>query len=266
MRRVRVFALLATDALRDALRSRVGIGVLLLGVLLVLGVDRCTGVPADTITWNGRELPASVVGTIFGPLLFLVLSFVLVAAAALIASDALARPVDDGSASLWLARPIGRGTYALSRLTGGLVLMALVAVGVLGLATALLAARYGLDWRVGVAGYVTFVADAFVVSAVAMLLSLHLPRMLTLFGVFLWLQYVAITNGMHVVGALSEGGGRMLEGWGPPLGTALLFAVGPWAGLHLPPEQRAFAAVRLALWGAAALTLLVISFRRRELR
>jgi hypothetical protein len=264
--RLRVFLLLTADALRDALRSRVGVGVLLVAVVLVLGVDRCTGAPSEGITFNGRELPASVVGTIFGPLCFLVVSFVLVAAAALVASDALARPVDDGSASLWLARPVGRATYALSRLTGGLVLVAVIALGVLGIATALLASRYGLDWRVGVAGYVTFVVDAFVVSAVAMLLSLHLPRMLTLFGVFLWLQYVGFTNGMHVVGALSEGGGRMVEGWGPPLGTALLFAVAPWAGLDLPPEQRALVAARLALWAAAAAVLLVLSFRRRDLR
>lgn len=265
MSRVRAFALLTGEALRDALRSRVGLGVLVLAVLLVLGVDRCASAPADTIRFNGRELPAAVVGTVFGPLTFLVLCFVLIGAAGLIASDALARPLEDGSASLWLARPVGRATYALSRLAGGFLLVSVAAIGVLGFATAVLARRYGLDWQVGVVGYLTFVADAFVVSVIAMWLSLHLPRMLTLFGVFLWVQYVAFSNAMHVAGSLSQGSERLLEGGGPPLGTALLFAVGPWAGLELSPEQRAAAAARLALWGAAATALLLFSFRRREL-
>lgn len=266
MSRLRVFALLTGEALRDALRSRIGLGVLILALLLVLGVDRCAGAPSETITFNGRELPASFVGTVFGPLTFLVLSFVLIAAAGMIASDALARPLEDGSASLWLARPVGRTSYALARLAGGLLLVSAVAIGVLGFATAVLARRYGLDWQVAVGGYFTFVADAFVVSAIAMWLSLHLPRMLTLFGVFLWLQYVAFSNTMHVAGTLSQGSGSLLEGWGPPLGTALLFAVGPWAGLELSPQQRALAAARLAIWGAAAVALLLVSFRRRELR
>lgn len=266
MSRKRAFALLSHEALRDAVRSRVGAGVLLLALLLIFGVDHCTGTPPGTLTWNGRELPASVVGKIIGPATFLGLCFVLVASAALLASDALARPIDDGSASLWLARPVGRATYALSRLAGALLLVALVAIAVLGLATALLAQRYGLDWRVGIAGGATFLADACVVSALAMALSLYLPRLLTVFGVFLWLQYVAIADGAQMIGALSQNGGRLLEGWGPPLGTALLLAVAPWAGVHPPADQRALVAVRLALWGTAAVAFLLLSFRRRELR
>jgi len=266
MKRRRVFLLLARESLRDALRSRIGLGVLLLGAVLLLGIGRCTGAPFEGLNINGRELPASVAGSVLGPFVFLTVAFVLVAAAALVASDALARPLDDGSATLWLARPVGRATYALARLAGALVLVAGVALPVLGFATGMLALRFGLSWQVGLVGYATFLVDAIVVAAVAMLLSLHLPRMLALFGVFLWLQYLVFSNGMHVLGAITQGGGRLLEGYGPPLGTALLFAVAPWAGLDPPAADRALAAGRLLVWCAGAIALLVLSFRRRELR
>ena len=267
MSRPRAFRLLAGEALRDALRSRVGLGVLLLALLLAMGADRCAGAGAGRFSWNGRVLAPEAAGAVLGPLLYVTLALALVAAAGLVASDALARPLEEGSAALWLARPVGRSTYALARLCGALLLAVGAAAPVLGFVTALLSTRFGLAWQPGAAGFAVFLADAVVVSAVAMLVSLFVPRLLALFGVFLWLQVVVFTNAMHVLGTIGgEGGARFVEGYGPPLGTALLFAVAPWVGLELDPHDLVAAALRLAVWGAGSLVLLLLAFRQHELR
>jgi len=263
--RLRAFRLLAAEAVRDSLRSRAGLALGVAAVLCLLFVDRCSGVGA-VIQHGGRTLDPAALSQVLGPVLYGLVALFLVAAAGLVACDVLARPIEDGTVSLWLARPVGRVTYALARLAGAVTLSGVAGVVVLAVATALLARRYELDFGPGLVGAAVFLADAVVVSAVAMAASLFLPRLLTLFLVVTWVQLALFTNLAHMVGAMFGGWLGALERWGPPLGTALLFALSPWVGLEADREQALAVFARLGVWAAGAVALVALAFRRLELR
>jgi hypothetical protein len=110
-----------------------------------------------------------------------------------------------------------------------------------------------------------------VVASVAMALSLVLGRLAVLlavvFGTPLQFFANAVSLGVALVhpGLAAPGLLDTLDRWGPPLGTAVFAAVSAWnphldAGAILGP-----ALLRLALWAAAAVALLVAGFRRVEI-
>lgn len=262
---LRTFLRLAAEAVRDSVRSRAGLAVVVSAVLCLLVVDRCSGVDA-MIEHGGRTIDPSAFSRLLGPLLYGLVALFLVAAAGLVACDALARPIEDGTVSLWLARPVSRTTYALARLAGSMTLSGVVGGAVLLVATGLLAARYDLAPGPGLLGAAVFLLDAVVVSGIAMAASLFLPRLLTLFLVVTWVQLVLFANLAHVVGAAFGGWLGALERWGPPLGTAILFALSPWVGLDANDGQAAAVLARLGLWAAGSVALVAAAFRRLELR
>jgi ABC-type transport system involved in multi-copper enzyme maturation permease subunit len=257
--------LLAREALRDAFRERIGLGVIVLAFLLSLLVDRCSGVHAGIVI-NGRMLDAALLARVSGPVLFASISLLLSAGTGLVACDLLARPLEQGVATLWLARPVGRGIYALSRLAGALGLGLAAALLVLGGATALLAARHGLSPLPGLVGLVVHALDAAIVATIAMTLSLLLPRLLAFFAVLAWLQIVALANVFHMLGIGVGGWFGAIDHWGPPIGTALLYAVGPWVGLTPTSPEMLAVGLRLLVWLAGGIALLVWSVRRIEPR
>ncbi len=259
------FRALSIEAGRDIMRRRVGFFALLAAVLALLAVQRCSGLEHATVWWNGEPIEPDALARVLGPLLFGVTALFLLAVVALVASDALAAPLSDGSALLWLARPIGRGTYAVARLAGALGLSAGIGAAVLGVTATLLHLRHDLALEPGLVGVGAFLLSAVVVGGLAMLFSLHLPRVVTLFGLLFWLLVVMGLDLLHLLGARVGGPGDWLEGVGPPIGTALLVAVSPWAGVSLEWRVLVSVALRLVLWATASVLLLVAAFRRLEL-
>ena len=245
MKRLRRFALLSADAVRDGLRNRVGLFALGGALLVGLFADRCTGVSGGTFVLNGRPYDLTDGAKLVGPVLYGLCALLLVWVAGFLACDSLARPLSDGSAPLWLSRPVGRGTYALSRLAGCLGLG-------LGIAPALL-------------GLAVFAADAWVVAALAMTLALVLPRVVALAAITLGMQLVVVANLFHLVADSSGGLLRAIERFGPPLGTALVYALSPWFSEGPAAAEWIDPVFRLLVWGGGASALLVLLFRRQEL-
>jgi len=263
--RARAFRLLAAEAFQDALRSRLGLAVAACALLALFFVDRCTSLEGSFML-NGEAIDPRAPLRAMGPFLFGCVSLFLVAASGLIASDGLARPVADDSIALWLARPVSRTVYALARLSGTLALAIAAGAGALAVAAFLLHARHGFTLAPALFAGLVYVASASIVSALAMTLSLYLPRVVTLFAVVLWIQLIVVANAAHVLGAVFGGWFAALERWGPPLGTALLYAVSGWVSLRLDAQDVVSVMLRLAVWIVLSAALLVLSVRRMELR
>lgn len=260
--RMRSFRLLATEALRDALRSRVALWAGLAGFLGLMLAERCTQ-GGGTLVLTGEPLDPALAARVFGPLLFALLALLGVTVAGLVAADALARPLAEGTVSGWLARPVSRSLYALARLGGVVALSVGAGALVLGGALLFLHQRQGLAPGPGLAGIGVFALDALVVSALAMAASLYLPRVITSFAVLLSVQLVAVVDAAQLLGVGFSGWMGALERHGPPLG--LVHALAPWLALDLDPALVRAPLVRLAAWAAAGVALLLLAFRRIEL-
>ncbi len=259
------FGLLTADALRDGLRNRVGLFAIAGALLVGLFADRCTGFGSGTLVMNGREVDLSDSARLVGPLVYGICTLMLVLIAGFLACDALARPTSERTAALWLSRPVSRGNYALSRLAGALALAVGAGAIVLLVVTALLHLRLGLVPAPAFVGLAIFVADAWVVAAVAMTLGLVLPRVVALATVTLFTQLVVIANGLHSVADTSGGFLGALERFGPPLGTALLYALAPWFASEASFGQWIDVVARLLFWGVGSSAVLVVLFRRLDL-
>jgi ABC-type transport system involved in multi-copper enzyme maturation permease subunit len=264
IRPVRAFHLLAAEAFQDALRSRLGLAVAGCALLALVFVDRCTSLEGS-FTLNGESVDPAMTRAM-GPILFGWISLFLLAASGLVASDGLARPVADGSIALWLARPVSRTVYALARLSGTLALAISAGGGALVAAAFLLHARRGFALEPALFAGLVYAASAAIVSALAMTLSLYVPRVVTLFAVMLWILLVVVANVAHMFGASFSGWFAALEHWGPPLGTALLYAMSGWVSVPLDTHDVALVMLRLAVWIGLSAALLVLSVRRLELR
>jgi ABC-type transport system involved in multi-copper enzyme maturation permease subunit len=262
---VRSFHLLAVEAFQDALRSRLGLAVAGCALLALVVVDRCTSLEGSFVL-NGESLDPGTTRQAFGPILFGWVSLFLLAASGLVASDGLARPVADGSIALWLARPVSRTVYALARLAGTLALAILAGGAALAAGALLLHARHGFTFEPALFAGLVYAASTIVVSALAMALSIYVPRVVTLFAVILWIQLIVVGNAAHLLGASFGGWLAALEHWGPPLGTALFYAMSGWVSLRPDPHEAALVMLRLVVWIGLSAALLVLSVRRLELR
>jgi len=265
VRPIRAFHLLAAEAFQDALRSRLGLAVAGCALLALVFVDRCTSLEGSFVL-NGEAVNPAMTLRAIGPILFGWVSLFLLAASGLVASDGLARPVADGSIALWLARPVSRTVYALARLSGTLALAISAGGGALAAAAFLLHARHGFALEPALFAGLVYAASTAIVCALAMALSLYVPRVVTLFAVMLWIQLIVVGNAAHMLGASFGGWFAALERWGPPLGTALFYAMSGWVSLRLDAHEVALVMLRLAGWIGLSAALLVLSVRRLELR
>ncbi|MCC6641292.1 MAG: hypothetical protein IT386_09045 [Deltaproteobacteria bacterium] len=261
----RKLALLAADAVSDGVRNRVGLFALLFALVVGLFADRCTAFDAGTVMLNGREFDVRDGAPLMGPFVFGSCALLLVLVTGFVACDALARPLSEGTATLWLSRPISRASYALSRLAGALGLGLAAGIAVLLVVTVLLHLRLGLDPKPALAGMAVFAVDAWIVAAVAMTLALHLPRVVALGAIVLALQMVVFTNGLHTVASVSGGLLGAIEHYGPPLGTGLIYALAPWFAEGVSAADWLAVVARLVVWGAGSTALLAILFRRIDL-
>jgi len=198
------FLALTGEALGDAVRRRVAAALAILALLSLAAVDSCTACAAGTFTVNGIPVDGSRIFGWTGIALYALLALWTVAISGALASDHLQQSLDDGTAQLALARPVGRGVFALARLTGALA-VSLGTGGVLLAGTALfLHARYGFGLGPAAAAAAGAALGAIVVSSLAMTASLFLPRLATLAAVFLAVASVGAGVGMAMLRTPSE--------------------------------------------------------------
>lgn len=265
------FALLAVEAARDALRRRFAIAVALALVVGLHGADSCTGAGLHDLTLNERPLDPALVAGFLAPILLALQALFVLVIAGVLASDHLARPLAEGSAVAWLARPVSRAAYAGARLAGALAIAGLAGAALLGGSGALLVMRHGLDPAPALAAGAASALGAAAVASLAMAASLVVGRAAVLLLVLVGVPLQVFSNALVTASALVHpdvaigGLPGALDRLGPPLGTALFAALAPWnphvdAGGALAP-----ALARLALWAAAGTALLVVAFRRAEI-
>jgi ABC-type transport system involved in multi-copper enzyme maturation permease subunit len=260
---MRSFWLLTREALGDAFRRRIVGGVAIAALLSIAMLESCTGcTPSIHVNGEVREL-AELRGA-FGFTTFLVLGLWSIALAGVLASDHLRAALDDGSATLSLARPISRDTFALARLAG--VMGVTVGAGglVLGAAALLLASRSGLPIAPAVVAAGACLLGALTVAALAMAASLALPRVATVLLVLGGIGLVALANG---VAPFAENAGWLgaIDAFGPPLASTLALALAPWLEALRIPGDGVRITARLVAWAIGATLALVFAFRRVEL-
>lgn len=267
---MRAFFVLAVEATRDALRRRFALA---LGVLLVLSlvwVNTCTGMTPD-LAFDGQPLDPALLAGFVGPVLYSIMAVAVLWGAGVLASDHLARPLAEGSAALWLARPVSRAAWGGARVAGALAVALAAGAVLLGGTALLLAQRHGVPLGPAGVAWAATALGALVVAALAAAASLALGRTAVLLGVAIGvpLQFFANALGLGIalVGADASLPGPLavLDRFGPPLGTAVFAATAAWnphvdAGWVLAP---AFG--RLALWAGLAIAVLIGACRRVEI-
>jgi ABC-type transport system involved in multi-copper enzyme maturation permease subunit len=263
------FAVLALEAIRDAVRRRIAVAVAAVSLLSLLFVDACTTCTTAQLHVDGELRQLTDVAGFAGATTFLVLALWCVVLAGVLAADLLAEALDDGTAALCLARPVGRASFALARLVGALAVAGATALLLLGVTAGLLYARGDLPLAPALVGGLAAAAGSIVAAALAMAASLAVPRLVTVLFVFAGVGTVALAN---LVGLLRPAAGASAEGilaaidrFGPPLLTSLALALAPWMArveLSVDPLE---IALRLVLWTAGGVALLILAFRRIEL-
>jgi len=267
----RAFAGLAAEAARDALQRRFVAVVALILLFGLASANSCTGVDAH-LSLQGRELDPALVAGLAAPLLFSLQAFAVLLIAGVLASDHLARPLAEGSAVLWLARPVSRADYAGARLAGVLAIALGAGIALLGGTGAMLFLRHHLAVAPAALAAAATALGAATVAALAMAASLALGRMAVLLVVVFGVPLQVLANAFALAAALVHPGMSFgglfgaLDRFGPPLGTAVFAAVSAW-NPHVAADGVLLPALgRLALWAGGAVVLLALAFRRVEIR
>jgi hypothetical protein len=257
------FRALAGESFRDAVRRRIAGALVVLSLLTLALVESCTSCGTGTVVVNGVELDAARVFGWTGVLLYAVLALWTVALSGALAADHLQQVLEDGTALLPLARPVGRGSFALARLAGALAVSLGSGALLLAGTAAFLRARYALALGPAAAGGACAALGAAIVASLAMTASLHLPRLATVALVFAGVAVVTGANLASLLGVELSPAWAAVDRFGPPLGTGIALAAAEWTGRALPASGGMVAA-RLLLWAVLAPALLVVLFRRRE--
>jgi ABC-type transport system involved in multi-copper enzyme maturation permease subunit len=257
------FGVLVAESFRDAVRRRIAGALVVLSLLSLALVESCTSCGTGTVVVNGAELDAARVFGWTGVLLYAVLALWTVALSGMLASDHLQQTLEDGTALLPLARPVGRASFALARLAGALVVSLGSGALLLAGTAAFLRARYALALGPAATAGVCAALGAAIVASLAMAASLYLPRLATVALVFAGVALVTAVNLAALFGVELSPTWAALDRFGPPLGTGIALAAAEWTGRALPASG-AVTAARLALWAVLGPALLVVLFRRRE--
>jgi len=264
---MRGFLPLALEAVQDAIRRRIVGVIVVVCILSVMVLDSCTACATGEVLVNDEPQSLSELAGFSGLATVASLALWIITLAGVLAADHLRQTLEDGSAMLSLSRPIGRATFAFARLAGVLGITWVTAAVLLGAAGFLLASRGELDATPVLLASALTALGTLVVGSLSMAASLWLPRLPTILSVFTLVGLLALANG---VGLVAEGGATgllgVLDGFGPPLGSALVAALAPWVE---PAEIHAnlpLLSARLALWAAGGTGLLALAFRRVELR
>jgi ABC-type transport system involved in multi-copper enzyme maturation permease subunit len=254
---------LAAESFRDAVRRRVAAALLALSLLSLFAVESCTSCGSGTVMINGAEVDGSRIFGWTGIVLYALLSLWTVAISAALAADHLDQALSDGTAQLVLARPVGRGAFALARLAGALGVSLGAGAVLLGGSAAFLHTRYGLELGPAAAAAGSAALGAVAVASLAMTASLFLPRLATLAGAFVAVALISGVNAASLAGLELSPGWAALDRFAPPLGSGIALAVAEWSGRELAGSP-ALVTARLALWAAFGPALLAFCFRRKE--
>jgi hypothetical protein len=177
----------------------------------------------------------------------------------------------EGSAALWLARPVSRSVFAGARLVGALAVTFLAGALLLGGTSALLSMRHGVELGPAVVASLATALGAVVVAALAAAASLAVGRTAVLLALAAAVPLQFSANAAGLVIALVQPEASLpgllaaLDRYGPPLGTAVFAATAAW-NPHVDASGALAASFgRLALWAGGAVALLLVSFRRVEI-
>lgn len=262
--------MLAVEAAHDAFRRRFALALAILLVLSLAWVNTCTGFGSG-VSFNDQALDPAVVAGFLAPILFSLQALAVLWVAGVLASDHLARPLAEGSAALWLARPVSRDAWAGARLAGALAVALAAGALLLGGTAALLARRHGVALGPAVVGALATALGATVVAALTAALSLVLGRTPVLLAMAVGVPLQFFANAAGLVVALAAPGAPLpglldsLHRFGPPLGTAVFAATAAWNPHVVAEGAVAPAFGRLALWAGGALALLLFTCRRIEI-
>jgi len=261
----RIFRALAGEAIQDAVRRRIVPAIAAVSLLSLVAVDSCTSCGTPSIVQNGVPVELPEIAGWTGMVIFAVLALWAMVLAGVLASDHLAEILADGSASLVLARPVGRAALALARLTGVLVIAFVTAAVLLGGTAALLHARHGVALAGAVWGGLACALGTVVVASLAMTASLFLPRIATVLVVLVGVGVIASVNAIGLFGVELGGIGWGIDRFGPPLGSAVVAALAAWIAPVEIPADPVELTVRIVAWAVAGVSLLVVVFRRRDI-
>ena len=268
---LRGFGVLAIEALRDGLRRRFAFAVALFMIAGLVSAESCTDFSGAEFSLNGHSIPPALMAGLIAPLLLAWQALAVVAIAGIVASDHLARPLAEGSAALWLARPISRHLFASARLAGALGVALGAGVLLLGGSATLVVLRQHLPASPALAACAATALASVAVAALAMAASLAFGRAAVLLLVLIGVPWIALANAATLVAQRVEPGiepGGVLgaiDRFGPPIGTAVFAAVAPWNPHFEGAGELGEALLRLALWAAGGVAFLLLAFRRVEI-
>ena len=260
------FRTLAGEAVLDAVRRRIVAAIAVVSLLSLMLVDTCTTCSGGEVVVNGEVREMANIAGWTGTVTFVVLGLWSIVLAGVLASEHLAQTLADGSATLALARPVGRGTFAFARLAGSLAIAFATGAILLGGTTLFLQARSGLPIGPALVASLYCAAGAFTLATLAMTASLYLPRIATVLLVFVATGAIALANLLAMFRDASEGVMGAIDRFGPPLCTSIVVALSPWIHEVSVPASPLEIALRHAAWVVASTALLWAAFRRVELR
>lgn len=262
---LRVFQILAVEAVADAVRRRIVPVIVVLAVVSLFFIDSCTSC-SPTVIQNGQPVELSQLAGFAGVISIVSLGLWTLVLAGTLASDHLAEPLADGSANLVLSRPVSRGSFALTRLAGTLGLALLTGAVLLGTSGFLFSARQGLAIAPVGGVFLACALGAVTVAALAMTASLWLPRTLTALLVFGTVWGVGMLETAVRLGAEIGGLAGAVARYGPPLAGSMIAALSGWVEQPLPEGEALLLGVRALVWATASVAALVFAFRRIEIR
>jgi hypothetical protein len=262
---MRIFRTLAREAVGDAVRRRIVPAIAVVSLLSLLVVDSCTSCATPTVLQDGVPVELPEIAGWTGMVIFAVLALWAMVLAGVLGADHLQETLSDGSASLVLARPVGRAAFALSRLAGVLAIAFATGAVLLGGTTALLHARHGVAVASAAWGGLACALGAVVVASLAMTASLFLPRIATVLVVLIGVGVIAGINAIGLFGVELGGVAWGIDRFGPPLGSAVVAALVPWIAPAPVPVDPLELAIRIGAWAVAGVSLLAVVFRRCDI-
>ena len=259
------FFVLTREAILDAARRRIVAVIAVVSLLSLMMVESCTSCSTGQIMVNGELTRAVDFSGYTGAVTLATLGLWCVVLAGVLAAEHLAQALADGSATLGLARPVGRGAFALARLAGALSIAWVTGAVLLGGTVFFLERQGELPLAPALWAALSVLVSGTIVGAFAMALSLHLPRIATVLLVFAVVGSVALANASSLVRQAQGGVIGAIDRFGPPLLTSLALALQPWVPRLELAADPVDVALRLAVWTALGLVCLLALFRRVEL-
>ena len=254
---------LVVHAVRDASQKRLVPAVLVLSLLSLFVMDSCSSCNTNIVVQG--EATTVDLSSFAGVLMFGLLSVWSISLAGLLAADHLREIFEDGSAFLWLSRPISRPTLALGRLLGSLIISLGAALILCGGASFFLSVRGNLPLAPALLATLSVLVSCASIAALSMLSSLFVPRVVNFLLVFGAVGSISVLNLATVGGRSISGLFFVLDQFGPPLMTAIVAALVPWWSSSSVVIPFWDIVIRSFIWFFGSIVLLLVVFDQSEL-